>query len=224
MTTSTKKIIIFIGPPGSGKGTQAKKIAEKYHYYHLSTGDILRNLDKNSQSLTSEDIKVLDFMKKGELVPDADIIDLVKNAFTRFYNNRGVVLDGAIRNIEQAETMQKFFEAQNLLKEIVVIDIYLSDEQALDRLSKRQVCPNCGYIVSGEESKKNLTVCPRCSHQLKARADDSPEIIKKRITQQGNVALEPIREFYKKLGILRGVDGNQAVSDVARAIEENICS
>jgi len=182
----------MIGPPGSGKGTQAKKIAAKYNYNHISTGDLLRALAGKSQ-LDATEKEALEQMNAGNLVPDKLIYKLVFDKISdEISAGRGVVLDGAIRNLEQAQGFQKFFEEKKLAAEVLAIEIALSDKDSLIRLTKR----------SGLEN----------------RPDDDPKIIKERIAKQGNKALSPIVNFYKDLGVLVKIDGNQTIE----AVEEDV--
>ncbi|MFH0857157.1 MAG: nucleoside monophosphate kinase, partial [Candidatus Magasanikbacteria bacterium] len=133
------KVIILMGIPGSGKGTQAKLLAKEYGFVHISTGDLLRNLDAD-QNASIEEKKLLKNMKEGQLVAD----DLVyKLAFRAIKENiesgKVVILDGAIRSIGQAEEYQRFFLNENLADKIVVVDMKLSDETSYKRLTKRKV-------------------------------------------------------------------------------------
>lgn len=189
-----KKIIIMIGPPGSGKGTQAKKISAKYHYQHISTGDLLRAL-AGKPELNSLEKEAVAQMKSGQLVSDKLIYSLV---FSEIEKNlaagRGVVLDGAIRNLEQAQGFEKFFETKNLAGEVLALEIALSDKDSFDRLTKRRGLEN--------------------------RQDDDPKIIKERIAKQGNIVLTPIINFYEDLGVLVKVDGNQTIENVENDIDK----
>ncbi len=208
------KIIIMIGPPGSGKGTQAKKIAAKYGYNHISTGDLLRALAGKSELNTVEK-EALEQMKSGNLVSDKLIYQLVFGEIEKsLAAGSGVVLDGAIRNLEQAESFQSFFKEKNFTGEVLALEIALSDDDAFDRLSKRRVCISCGEIIPWTDDTKKLKSCPKCGGQLQTRQDDDPEIIKERIKKQGNAALKPILNFYKDLGVLAKIDGSQAIEDV----------
>lgn len=212
------KIIIMIGPPGSGKGTQAKKIAAKYGYNHISTGDLLRAL-ATQPDLNAIEKEAVEQMKLGKLVPDALIYQLVFDKIIDEINaGRGVVLDGAIRNLEQAQGFQKFFEEKNLTEEVLALEIFLSDKDSFDRLTKRRVCVQCGEIIPWLPTTKNLKSCPKCGGELQTRQDDDPKIIEERIKKQGNAVLSPIINFYKDLGVLVKVDGDQAIEDVEKDI------
>ena len=183
-----------MGVPGSGKGTQAKKLAEKFGYTHISTGDLLRSLDKNPKA-DPEDKKKLEDMKTGNLVPDELIYKLSFAEIEKnFSQNKGVVLDGAIRNIEQAKAYQKFFEERKVTDELLVIEVRISDDTVLKRLEIR------------------------LETEGKQRPDDDPEIMKKRIEEQGNVAIKPILDFYDGLGVLKMVDGELSIDEVEKQI------
>jgi len=189
-----KKIIIMIGPPGSGKGTQAKKIAQKYNYAHLSSGDLLRVLAQK-ENLNDAEKEALIQMQAGRLVADDLIYQLVFSEIKKnIVQDKGVVLDGAIRNLEQARAFQNFFAEQNLTDKVLVLEINLNEKDSLARLTKRQI--------------------------LEARQDDEAEIIGRRIVQQGNAALAPIAKFYEDLGVLKKIDGNQTIEDVEKDVEK----
>lgn len=187
-----KKIIIFLGSPGSGKGTQAKNLAEKYGYLHLSTGELLRALEQKAD-LSAKEKKELENLKTGHLVSDELIYRLAfEKLESLFENNHGVVLDGAIRSLDQAKEYQKFFESEGKADEVIAIEVAITDEEAFNRMIGRK------------------------------RADDEPEIMKKRIEVQGNEAIAPIREYYQALDMLRKVDGMKSIPEVSKEIEKYV--
>ena len=214
------KIIVFIGPPGSGKGTQAKKIVEKYGYGHISTGDLLRALDNNSNGDADEKKALLD-MKDGNLVPNWLIYRLAFREIDKYLDRgTGVVLDGAIRNLEQAEKYHEYFMSKGMDGDIIVVEVALRDEESFNRLSKRRICSGCGELVPWLDSTKDLQSCPKCGDKLTIRKDDDANVVKARIVKQGNKAMQPLLEYYKKLGFLRSVDGMKSIAEVEKQIEE----
>ncbi|MFA6485949.1 MAG: nucleoside monophosphate kinase [Candidatus Magasanikbacteria bacterium] len=212
-----KKIIIFLGPPGSGKGTQAKKIAKKFDFGHISTGDLLRHLANDPHADPTDKQKLIE-MKSGKLVSDDLIYKLAFREIEKYLSaGKGVVLDGAIRSVAQAKKYQEFFISKNLTDEVAV-EIALSDEEAFNRLTKRRVCAGCGEIIPYLPSTRSLTSCPKCGGELKVRKDDEPAVIKQRIVDQGNAALAPILKYYENLGMLKKVDGAAPIDEVEEKI------
>lgn len=211
-----------MGVPGSGKGTQAKKIAKKYNYGHISTGDLLRALDADSNG-DSEDKKRLAQMKAGKLVSDDLIYKLAFREMDKYLDaGKGVVLDGAIRNVDQAKKYQEYFAGKKLGNEVMVIEVALSDESSYNRLTKRKICPACGFILPYSSENELKTDCPECGGKMIVRPDDNPETIKKRIVEQGNQAIKLILDFYNKLGVLVRVDGEPPIEEVEKMIGEKL--
>ena len=209
-----KKILILMGVPGSGKGTQARKLIEHYGYVHISTGDLLRALDKDEHADEQDKQKLAD-MKAGKLVADDLIYKLGFSAMDKYLDNdKGVLLDGAIRNVEQAKKYQEYFASKNLTNEVLVIEIALSDGTSFNRLTKRKICPDCGFILPYSPQNEAKSDCPECPGKLIVRSDDNPETAKKRIAEQGNVPIQPILEFYRDLGVLETVDGELSIDKV----------
>lgn len=196
-------VIIFLGIPGSGKGTQAKFLAKTYNYGHISTGDLLRAIaKKNISELSVEDQKEIEKMQSGKMVSDEFIYRLVFDHIKKYFEkDTGVVLDGAIRNVEQAKRYQEFFIKQGKDASTIAIEIALDDETAIERILSR--AKTSGGI----------------------RLDDAPEVIQQRMREQGNSALEPIREYYHAKDILEKIDGskniNKVKSDITKILTRN---
>lgn len=217
-----KKILIFIGPPGSGKGTQAKLLAKNFGFKHISTGDLFRAL-ATDQNASEKEKQALEEMKAGKLVPDWLVYGL---AFKEVKKNLdvgvGVVLDGAIRNLEQAQEYQKFFEENGWGNEVQVIEVSLSDKESFNRLTKRRICSKCGEIIPYLSSTKDLSNCQKCGGDLMLRKDDSEEVIKERIDLQGNKTLSSILNYFSKNGVLTKVDGTKSIDEVEKEIKKVI--
>ena len=204
-----------MGVPGSGKGTQARKLATRYGYAHISTGDLLRALDADPNADPDDKKMLADTMKTGKLVPNELTFKLAfKEIEKNLQAEKGVILDGAIRSVEQAEEYQKFFEKNDVQDEVIVIEIKLSDESSWNRLTKRKVCPSCGFILPYSPENELKTTCPECGGELIVRKDDNPETIKQRIADQGNNAIGPILNYYKDKGALISLDGEKSIEDV----------
>ncbi|EKE05379.1 MAG: hypothetical protein ACD_19C00328G0007 [uncultured bacterium] len=187
-----KKIIVLLGIPGSGKGTQAKLIAENYKYTHISTGNLFRAIlaDENADP---EIVKAVERIKEGKMVEDEVVYKLAFGEIEKkMKESDGVILDGAVRNLKQAEAYNKFFKDNNWQNDIMAIEIELTDEIAIERLLKRH----------------------------EGREDDNKEVILKRMMDQGNSKIRPIVDYYKKLGILKAVDGSKDIETVTKEIKE----
>ena len=211
-----------MGVPGSGKGTQAKRIAQKYNYGHISTGDLLRNLESDPNGDPSDKAQLAE-MKAGKLVADDLIYKLAFAEMDKFLDaDQGVVLDGAIRNVEQAKKYQDYFAKKGMSDNVLVLEIRISDETSFNRLTKRKLCRSCGLILPFTSETEKMVSCPDCSGELYVRSDDNPETAKKRIAEQGNVVLKPILDFYNSQEILVVIDGEPAIELVEQAIEKSL--
>jgi len=195
--------LVLLGAPGVGKGTQAKKIASRYGIAHVSTGDILRTEIGNGSILGK---KAEEFVHSGKLVPDALIIDMIREEFKTDKFKTGFLMDGFPRTLEQA---QKF---GTLLAELEVsidkvVNIIVDENEIINRITSRIVCNECKKIfkISDFKDKTNLT-CDICGSSLNKRKDDSEEIIKNRL-EVYKKQTEPLVEFYRELGLLEEVDG-----------------
>jgi len=214
-----KKIIIFLGPPGSGKGTQAKNIVKKYNYVHISTGESLRTLVKENDT-TPEEKEALNAMKEGHLVPDWLVFKVAfKDIDISLENQQGVVLDGAIRTLTQAKEYQEYFKKKKVENEVVVIEIHLDDEEAFSRLVHRKICSNCKQIYPNPEVKIIPEKCTVCSGELTVRPDDDELIAHNRISEQGSSLINPLHEYYRSTGALHVVDGKKGMEEVEKEID-----
>lgn len=206
--------IIMLGAPGAGKGTQAKKIAEKYSIPHISTGDIFRANIKEGTELGK---KAKEYMDKGALVPDELVCDLVVDRISQEDAKNGYVLDGFPRTIPQAEALDA---ALTKIGEKVdyAIDVDVPDDNIINRMSGRRACVACGGTYHIEFNPTKVEgVCDACGGQLILRDDDQPETVKNRLKVY-HEQTQPLIEYYTKKDILKSVDGTQDMSKVFDSI------
>ena len=196
--------IIMLGAPGAGKGTQAKKIAEKYEIPHISTGDIFRANIKNNTELGK---KAKAYMDQGLLVPDELTLELIMDRFEQPDCKNGYVLDGFPRTIPQAEALTKAL-SENSEKIDFAVNVEVPDESIVERMSGRRACLNCGgtYHIIFNPSKKE-GICDKCSSELVLREDDKPETVSKRLKVYHDQT-QPLIDYYRGQKVLREVDGN----------------
>ncbi len=206
--------IIMLGAPGAGKGTQAKRIAEKYTIPHISTGDIFRANIKNGTDLGK---KAKEYMDQGLLVPDELTCDLVMDRIQQDDCKNGFVLDGFPRTIPQAEALDEALTKIGQ-KMDYAIDVDVPDENIVNRMGGRRACLSCGatYHVEFNPTKAE-GVCDACGAQTVLRDDDKPETVQKRLTVYHDQT-QPLIDYYKKQGILKSVDGTQPMEAVFDAI------
>ena len=206
--------IIMLGAPGAGKGTQAKKIAEKYQIPHISTGDIFRANIKNGTELGN---KAKTYMEQGLLVPDELVCDLVVDRVKQDDCANGYVLDGFPRTIPQAESLDGALKAMGQ-KVDYAVNVEVPDENIIRRMGGRRACLACGatYHVENIPPKKE-GICDVCGAELVLRDDDKPETVKKRLDVY-HEQTQPLIDYYTKAGVLVEVDGTLAMDDVFAAI------
>ncbi len=199
--------VIFLGPPGAGKGTQAVRVCERLGIPQISTGDILRRAMKEG---TPTGLAAKAYVDRGELVPDSVVIDIVRERLQAPDCQKGYVLDGFPRTVPQAEALAAFADID------AVIDIEVSDEQLTERLSGRRVCLSCGgtYHVS---RLGGSTTCAKCGAQLIQRADDKAETVLSRLGVY-HAQTAPLIDYYSARGLLKTVDGAQPMDDCFAAI------
>lgn len=206
--------IIMLGAPGAGKGTQAKKIAEKYGIPHISTGDIFRANIKNGTELGK---KAKTYMDEGLLVPDELVVDLVVDRVQQEDCKNGYVLDGFPRTIPQAEALDKALSALGE-KMDYAINVEVPDENIVNRMSGRRACVGCGatyHIVHAPTKVENI--CDTCGGELILRDDDKPETVLKRLGVY-HEQTQPLIQYYTDKNILVEVDGTVDLEDVFKAI------
>lgn len=202
--------IIMLGAPGAGKGTQAKKIADKYQVPHVSTGDIFRANIKNGTELGK---KAKTYMDAGQLVPDELTVDLLMDRISQPDCAKGYVLDGFPRTIPQAECLEKALSERNEAVDFA-INVEVPDENIVARMSGRRACPACGatYHIVHIPTKVE-GICDRCGGELVLRDDDKPETVKNRLSVY-HAQTKPLIQFYGDRKVLHEVDGTQEMEQV----------
>ena len=206
--------IIMLGAPGAGKGTQAKKIADKYQIPHISTGDIFRANIKEGTELGK---KAKSYMDQGQLVPDELTLELIMDRFQNPDCANGYVLDGFPRTIPQAEALTEALAKKGETIDYA-INVEVPDENIINRMGGRRACLACGstyHIVYAPTRVEGI--CDRCGEKLVLRDDDKPETVKNRLNVYHNQT-QPLIEYYTKQGKLAEVDGTQSMEDVFNAI------
>ena len=208
--------LIFLGAPGVGKGTQAKRVMDKLGVPQISTGDILRAQLAEGTPLG---LKAKSFMEKGELVPDDVIIGMIRDRFQEPDTEKGFILDGFPRSIGQAEALDGLLDEMNRPLD-AVIDIEVPEEDIVARLTSRRVCTKCGKVFNiisnppGDDEK-----CPDGTPcEIIQRDDDKEGTIRNRLKVY-NDQTAPLIEFYTKKGLVKEVDGRQKPEEVQDSIE-----
>ena len=202
--------IIMLGAPGAGKGTQAKKIAEKYQIPHISTGDIFRS---NIKEGTELGMKAKSYMDQGALVPDEITIGMLLDRIQKEVCQNGYVLDGFPRTIPQAESLTKALENMGQKVDFAV-NVDVPDENIVNRMSGRRACLSCGatyHIVYNPPKQEGI--CDVCQKELVLRDDDKPETVQKRLAVY-HEQTQPLIDYYKEAGVLAEVDGTQDMDQV----------
>jgi adenylate kinase len=204
----SKGVIVLLGAPGAGKGTQAKKLVEQFSMGHVSTGEVLREAVRLGTPLGQ---KAKAIMEAGELVPDELVAQIVSERAIGAEGDSGVILDGFPRNVRQAEYLD------SVAREIPVhvINIRLDEEMAVRRLSGRRFCPACGTIYNIFFSPpENEGVCDNCGTPLMQRKDDREEVIRERLRVYREQT-QPVESYYRSRENYFEVDGNQDPEEVA---------
>jgi Adenylate kinase (EC 2.7.4.3) len=200
-------ILVFLGPPGAGKGTQAKLLSKRMGFLHLSTGDLLREAVKNQTPLGK---KAKEYMDRGELVPDELIVQLIEETMPKDGN---VVLDGFPRTVNQALALEEMLKGKGeKISKVLFFDV--PDEVIIDRLSGRRVCSKCGAVYHVKYNPSNVEgVCDLCGGSLVQRDDDKEEVVKKRL-EVYRKQTQPLIEFYQDRGIIYRLDAEKGVEEL----------
>lgn len=208
--------LVLLGAPGAGKGTQAKKLIEKYGIPQISTGDLLRAAVAAGTPLGKE---AKSYMDKGELVPDSVVLGMVEERLRQDDCKKGYILDGFPRNTAQAEALDKMLASMDMaLNAALSVDVPFDD--LMKRLTGRRTCKACGQMYNIYfNPPKSSGVCDKCGGELFQRDDDKEETIRKRL-EVYNAQTAPLIDYYGKKGILKSVDGTGGIDEIF----EKVCT
>ncbi len=209
--------VLLMGPPGAGKGTQAKRLAEKFDMVHLSSGDILR-AERTSGSELGRRLK--SYMDAGELVPDRVVVEIMARAISEVPARKGLLLDGFPRTVRQARALDhQLAQLARPLDAVLVVET--PDELLVERITGRRSCPSCGSVYHAKHLRPKVAGrCDKCGAELTQRADDTEEVVRERLSAY-RARTAPVIEYYVSAGGQRVVriDGSAAPEEVtARAV------
>ncbi len=206
--------LVFLGPPGTGKGTQARRLAASRRLVALSSGDVLRaEIERDSEVGR----KAAQYVRSGTLVPDDVICEVMLAAIDRIEAGRGFILDGFPRTVPQAEALDAGLKQRGLRLDAVLL-FELDDAQVLERIVNRRICKNCGatYNVKFLPPRKE-GVCDVCGGPLIQRVDDREEVVRTRLATYRSQT-EPLVAYYQARGLLHRVDASRSADEVEAAI------
>jgi len=202
--------LVLLGPPGSGKGTQAKRLAQKYSLPHVSSGDILRVGLRKEGYLDRETREIV---RSGGLVPDRIAVEIIKKRLGEEDCGKGFILDGFPRTLPQAESLNGLLQESDIAIDGVLY-LELSEEEVVKRLSGRRICPRCGatfHLVFNPPRSPGL--CDQCGGKLSQREDDSEVTVRKRMKTYQKQTY-PLIEYYQSRGLLAKINANRSIEEV----------
>ena len=206
------KIILF-GPPGVGKGTQAKLLVEEFHSAHISTGDLLREAVKNKTILG---LKAKSYMDAGNLVPDDVVVGLIEEVLMSDEARENFILDGFQRTLLHASTLDALFEKLGVRLDSV-ISFEVDNEEIINRLNQRRLCRGCGRIYTIARIGADLKVCPQCGGEVYQRDDDKPEPVRRRL-EVYQQQTKPLIDYYRKTNRLVSINGMDEIGYVHKLV------
>jgi len=210
--------LLLMGPPGAGKGTQAAKLVEKYHVPHVSTGDIFRASLQESTLLGREAKR---YMDAGLLVPDEVTIGIARERLLKHDCEKGFILDGFPRTIEQAEALDELL-VQMKVKLDGVLDLAVPEEELIPRLTGRRICKNCGATYHLQfRPPVQPGICDQCGGTLYQRSDDQEKTVRERLAVHRRQN-QPIIKYYWKQGLYSGIDGSKTTDEVFQEMIQSL--
>ena len=210
--------IILLGPPGAGKGTQAKKIADEFGICHISTGEIFRKAVSEQTPLGK---KAAEYIDKGLLVPDEVVEGIVESRLGMNDCKTGFLLDGFPRTVSQAESLANYMK-QKGIKLDLVLSIEVDQENLIERFTGRRTCKQCGATFHIKFSPpKNPGICDKCNGKLIVRKDDETDTVKKRLKVY-ETTTAPLIDYYNRYQLLATVDGARPIDEVFEDIKRHL--
>lgn len=207
-------VIIMLGAPGAGKGTQSLRLSQELELPHVSTGDLFR---ENLKNQTEVGLRAKGYMDAGELVPDEVVLDMLFGRIQKSDCDRGFILDGFPRTVVQAEALTKRLGGE---PEVLAVNLEVDDDDVIKRMSQRRVCEDCGapYHLTSAPSKKE-GICDLCGGTLMQRSDDREEVVRHRLKVYYDQTA-PVVTFYQDQRCLRSVESRSSVEDVFSSLLE----
>lgn len=216
MKKDHQHIVILMGPPGSGKGTQATRLCKELEIPHVSTGDLFRAHMKQGSPLGE---KAKQYIEKGQYVPDDLVLDMLFDRVSNDDCKKGFLLDGFPRTIAQAQALSERLSPDSMTR---VLFLKVDEEEVIKRLSGRRTCSNCGEIYHiSEKPTKIEGACDRCQGELFQRADDKEDVISERLKVYHNQT-SPVIDYYSSKGLVQVIDGSLPVDQVYTSLLESI--
>ena len=212
------RAVIFLGPPGSGKGTQAKELAKAYGIPHLSTGDMLR---EHVSKGTTLGLKAKPIMERGELVPDSLVLEMVAERIERPDCSHGFVFDGFPRTVTQARYLGELLK-QHGFKQPFVLHLVIGSSVLMRRLTGRRTCKVCGEIYNVYERPPKVEgICDKDGGELLQRPDDREDVIRERLHAYEKQTA-PLVQYYRRLGLLHDIDADKSFEEVKQEMFESL--
>lgn len=216
MHETEHRVLILLGPPGSGKGTQAARISREMGLPHISTGDLFRHHISNDTELGK---KAKVYMNQGQLVPDALVLEMLFERVAEEDCRQGYLLDGFPRTVNQAKELDRKLPNNTRL---IAINLEVSDAVVMQRISGRLSCSSCGNIVNRFEAPpKEEGKCDRCGGELYQREDDKPEVVHNRLKVY-NEQTAPLIDYYSAKKVLQSIDGERSPDVIFADIDRNL--
>jgi adenylate kinase len=217
--TTMSKIIVMIGAPGAGKGTQARLLSERFGYPQISTGDILREMAQADTSLGKE---IKETQASGKLVSDQILAEVILNRTSREDCTNGFILDGYPRTLEQARNLEGL--AANQKKEVLLVRFGVQEELLIKRMAGRRICTKCGEIYNiNTRPPRRDGYCDLDGAPLMQRTDDTPETISRRF-EAYRVATAPLVDYYRESGRLIEIDGDRQVEEIFKQLSDIVAA